>query len=64
MDTLRVDVQWTSNEENRKAGGQERMGGWAVAQSPILGTTIKVGLLKRKGYVSMIDYYSKFRVSI
>ena len=25
--------------------------GWAVAQSPILGTTIKVSLLKRKGYV-------------
>ncbi len=41
-----------------------RMGGWAVAQSPILGTTIKVSLLKRKGYVSMIDYYSKFKVSI
>jgi len=58
-----VDVQWTSNEENREAGGLARMGGWAVAQSPILGTTIKVALLKRKGYVSMIDYYSKFRVS-
>jgi len=46
------------------AWSRTRMGGWAVAQSPILGTTIKVGLLKRKGYVSMIDYYSKFKVSI
>ena len=35
------------------------MGGWAVAQSPILGTTIRVSLLKHRGYVSMIDYYSK-----
>ena len=41
-----------------------RMGGWAVAQSPIVGSTIKVSLLRRKGYVSMIDYYSKFKVSI
>jgi len=39
------------------------VGGWAVAQSPILGTTIKVALLKRKGYVSMIDF-SKFKISI
>ena len=46
------------------AWSRTRMGGWAVAQSPILGTTIKVSLLKRKGYVSMIDYYSKFNVSI
>ena len=46
------------------AWSRTRMGGWAVAQSPILGTTIKVSLLKRKGYISMIDYYSKFKVSI
>jgi len=46
------------------AWSRTRMGGWAVAESPILGTTIKVALLKRKGYVSMIDYYSKFKVSI
>jgi len=46
------------------AWSRTRMGGWAVAQSPILGTTIKVALLKRKGYVPMIDYYSKFKLSI
>ena len=46
------------------AWSRTRMGGWAVAQSPILGTTIKVSLLKRKGYESMIDYYSKFKFSI
>ena len=50
--------------ERTASGWVERMGGWAVAQSPILGTTIKVALLKRKGYTSMIDYYSKFKVSI
>jgi len=41
-----------------------RMGGWAVAQSPILGTTIQVSLLKRRGYVPMLEYYSKVRFSI
>jgi group II intron reverse transcriptase/maturase len=46
------------------AWSRTRMGGWAVAQSPILGTTIKVSMLRRNGYVSMIDYYSKFKVSI
>lgn len=46
------------------AWSRTRMGGWAVAQSPILGTTLKVSVLKRKGYVSLIDYYSKFKVSI
>jgi len=39
------------------AWSRTRMGGWAVAQSPILGTTITLSRLKRKGYVSMIDYY-------
>jgi len=35
-----------------------RMGGWAVAQSPILGTTITISRLKRRGYEPMLDYYS------
>jgi RNA-directed DNA polymerase len=46
------------------AWSRTRMGGWAVAQSPILGTTIQISLLKRKGYEPMIDYYSKRKVSI
>jgi len=33
------------------AWSRTRMGGWAVAQSPILGTTITLSRLKRKGYV-------------
>lgn len=39
------------------AWSRTRMGGWAVAQSPILRTTITVKRLKRKGYVSLIEYY-------
>ena len=46
------------------AWSRTRMGGWATAQSPILGTTITVSLLKHNGYMPLIDYYSKFRISI
>ncbi|MCT4640162.1 MAG: hypothetical protein N4A72_20870 [Bacteroidales bacterium] len=33
------------------------MGGWAVAQSPILGTTITLQRLKRRGYIPLIEMY-------
>jgi len=46
------------------AWSRTRMGGWAVAQSPILGTTITVSRLKRRGYESMLDYYRKFQLEI
>ena len=39
------------------AWSRTRMGGWAVAQSPILRTTITVKRLKRRGYISSMDYY-------
>ena len=38
---------------------RSRMGGWRIAQSPILGTTITVDRLKRRGYVSLLEIYSK-----
>jgi group II intron reverse transcriptase/maturase len=41
------------------AWSRSRMGGWAIAQSPILGTTITVDRLKSRGYVSMLDIYVK-----
>ena len=46
------------------AWSRTRMGGWAVAQSPILGTTITLSRLRRKGYESMMDYYLKFKPEI
>ena len=36
-----------------------RMGGWSVAQSPILITTITLERLCKRGYESMLDYYLK-----
>ncbi len=41
------------------AWSRTRMGGWAVAQSPILLTTITVKRLKMKGYLSLIEYYKR-----
>lgn len=39
------------------AWSRTRMGGWAVAQSPILGTTITLNRLERRGYESMSSLY-------
>ncbi len=36
-----------------------RMGGWAVAQSPIMGTTVTLVRLAKRGYNSMLDHYLK-----
>lgn len=41
------------------AWSRTRMGGWRVAQSPILITTITLTRLQKKGYESMLDYYFK-----
>ena len=41
------------------AWSRTRMGGWAVAQSPILGTTITLDRLKRRGYESTLDLYKR-----
>jgi RNA-directed DNA polymerase len=41
------------------AWSRTRMGGWRVAQSPILTTTVTLKRLQQRGYVSMLDYYLK-----
>lgn len=47
------------NQNTAYAWSRTRMGGWAVAQSPILGTTITIKRLKMRGYVSLIEYYKR-----
>jgi RNA-directed DNA polymerase len=41
------------------AWSRTRMKGWAVAQSPILITTITLERLRIRGYESMLEYYEK-----
>ena len=40
------------------AWSRTRMGGWAVAQSPILGTTITIKRLKMRGYTPMAELHN------
>lgn len=68
--------QWKKPERKRKnlirlgvdldhayAWSRTRKGGWRVAQSPILGSTITVVRLKSRGYISMLEYYQHIRSS-
>ena len=41
------------------AWSRTRMQGWAVAQSPILVTTITLERLVKRGYESLLSYYEK-----
>jgi RNA-directed DNA polymerase len=43
------------------AWSRTRKGGWRVAQSPILGSTITVDRLKKRGYLAMLEYYQQIR---
>lgn len=45
------------------AWSRTRMGGWAVAQSPILITTITLERLRKRGYVSMLSLYQEISVN-
>ena len=38
---------------------RSRMGGWAIAQSPILRTTITLERLRKRGYEALLTYYGK-----
>lgn len=41
------------------AWSRTRMGGWAVAQSPMMVTTITLERLIKRGYESLLSYYEK-----
>jgi RNA-directed DNA polymerase len=45
------------DQEHAYAWSRTRKGGWAIAQSPILSTTITLERLQQRGYQSMTDMY-------
>jgi RNA-directed DNA polymerase len=47
------------DHNNAYAWSRTRKGGWAIAQSPILVTTITLKRLEKRGYVAMLDLYLK-----
>jgi group II intron reverse transcriptase/maturase len=46
------------------AWSRTRMGGWAVAQSPILNSTITLKRLKQRGYRAMLELYMELNPSV
>ena len=44
------------NPDQAYSWSRTRMGGWAVAQSPIMLTTIPLKRLTKRGYQSMLEY--------
>jgi RNA-directed DNA polymerase len=52
-------IQLGIDNEMAYQWSRTRMGGWAVAQSPILVTTITLDRLHMRGYESMLMYYEK-----
>ena len=48
--------------KNAYAWSRTNMGGWAVAQSPIMRTTITQKRLEQKGYIAMFDYFQKVKL--
>ena len=47
------------DQQHAYAWSRTRMGGWRVAQSPIMITTVTLERLHKRGYEAMLDYYSK-----
>jgi group II intron reverse transcriptase/maturase len=51
------------DQDHAYAWSRTRKGGWAVAQSPILVTTITLKRLKQRGYQSLLDVYAGLNLS-
>jgi RNA-directed DNA polymerase len=49
------------NPEDAYAGSRTQLGGWRVAQSPILKTTITSARMKEGGYVTILELYHQIR---
>lgn len=47
--------------EHAYAWSRSRMGGWRIAQSPILGTTITIERLEKRGYISLLELYNQLK---
>jgi RNA-directed DNA polymerase len=52
------------DQDHAYAWSRTRKGGWAIAQSPILGTTITLKRLKQRGYQSLTEVYIELNPSL
>lgn len=58
---MRSFIRLGKSQDEAYAWSRTRLGGWRVACSPILGTTITIERLKQRGYISFVEYYLKLR---
>ena len=56
-------IQLGIDQDHAYAWSRTRKGGWAIAQSSILGTTITLKRLKQRGYQSLTDVYIQLNPS-
>lgn len=52
------------DQDQDQAFSRTRKGGWAIAQSPILNTTITLKRLKQRGYQSLTGVYIELNPSL
>ena len=52
------------DQDHAYAWSRTRKGGWAIAQSPILGTTITLQRLKKRGYISLTELHLQLNPSL
>lgn len=61
---MRSFIRLGKSQGEAYAWSRTRLGGWRVACSPMLGTTITITRLKQRGYISFVEYYLKLREEI
>lgn len=52
------------DQDHAYSWSRTRKGGWAIAQSPIMITTITLKRLKQRGYIAMLDVYTELNPSV
>lgn len=57
-------IRLSVDQDHAYAWSRTRKGGWAVAQSPILNSTITLKRLQQRGYQAMIRLYMELNPSI
>ena len=57
-------IRLGASQDHAYAWSRTRKGGWAIAQSPILGTTITLQRLKKRGYVSLTELHLQLNPSL
>lgn len=61
---MRSFIRLGKSKGEAYAWSRSRMGGWTIAQSPIMRTTVTIARLQRKGYVSFLEQFSKSRRNV